>query len=87
MHTEAYTAVLDKVLPVVVRVHGGHHPELKDILSRYETLRENLRTGASCKEVAAQIEELTDHFTLPADACEAYTKVYQALEALVGAVE
>ena len=30
---------LDKILPVVVRVHGDHHPELLEVAALYEELK------------------------------------------------
>lgn len=72
-------AVLDKVLPVVVRVHGGNHHELHDVLKAYERFRAVYEKGNGEEEIA-EIRRLTGNYTLPEDACEAYTKVYQALQ-------
>ena len=72
-------ALLDKVLPVVVRVHGGNHPELHDVLKVYDRFRAAYEKGHGEEEIA-EIRRLTGNYTLPEDACEAYTKVYQALQ-------
>ena len=32
---------LDKILPVVERVHGEHHPELHEVAALYAALAEN----------------------------------------------
>ena len=58
---------LNKILPVVERVHSDHHPELKQNPSR---------------EVFDKLREVTKNYTLPEDACQAYTKVYNMLEEL-----
>lgn len=75
-------AVLDKVLPVVVRVHGGNHPELSDIFASYGTLKNAILDGTDTSSAVAEIRRLTDGYTLPADACQAYTKVYNALKTI-----
>ena len=83
MNVKENLAVLDKVLPVVVRVHGGNHPELSDIFSQYQEMKKKLEAGKDASENAAAIEKLTNGFKLPDDACQAYTKVYAALEAII----
>ena len=75
---EEEIAVLDKVLPVVVRVHGGVHAELSEVFSAYKKLRAALTEGGDQKGPMDEIMRLTDHLKLPADACDAYKKVYKA---------
>ena len=70
---------LDKILPVVVRVHGEHHPELHQVADLYAQLKE-----APSAAVIAQLEEITGNFTAPADACHTFRKTYADLEALAG---
>ena len=74
-------AVLNKVLPVVVRVHGKEHLELKDVLDAYERFKVSFENGKGESELE-EIRELTDHYTLPSDACEAYAKVYDAFKSI-----
>lgn len=77
--------ILDKFLPKVVRVHGSEHPELADILTQYNLLKDALLADAESEtaaQIRAEIDRLTDHFTLPADACPAYEKVYENLKEL-----
>ncbi|MDO4465677.1 MAG: iron-sulfur cluster repair di-iron protein, ric [Bacillota bacterium] len=68
---------LDKILPVVDRVHGDHHPELHKVLELYNTLKEN-----ASKEVFEKLREVTTDYTIPSDACPTYEKTYRLLEAL-----
>lgn len=68
---------LDKILPVVVRVHGEHHPELKEVAKLYDAMKENRNA-----ETAAKLREVTGNFTVPGDACPTYAKTYADLEAL-----
>ena len=67
---------LDKILPVVERVHGDHHPELHEVAKLYGELKQ----GA---DVAAQLREVTGNFTVPADACPTFAKTYKDLEELL----
>ena len=73
---------LDKIVPVVVRVHSDHHPELKEVGQLYPQLRQALDEGNDAKkaEVMAALSEVTKAFEVPSDACPTYTKVYQYLD-------
>ncbi|MDO5000915.1 MAG: hypothetical protein Q4E20_01570 [Eubacteriales bacterium] len=64
---------LDKILPVVERVHGDHHPELH----RVAQLR-----NAPGAELFAQLREASGNYAVPADACPTYEKTYRLLEEL-----
>lgn len=66
---------LDKILPVVERVHGEHHPELHEVARLYGELKQG-------KDAAARLREVTGDFTVPADACPTFAKTYADLEAL-----
>ena len=66
---------LDKILPVVERVHGEHHPELHEVARLYGELKQG-------RNVAARLQEVTGNFTVPADACPTFVKTYADLEAL-----
>lgn len=70
---------LDKILPVVVRVHGEHHPELRQVAELYARLKQNpdVRT-------VQELRTVTNHFTAPADACPTFQKTYADLAALTG---
>lgn len=69
---------LNKILPVVVRVHGEHHPELREVGELYEQLKAN-----PTAEVCEKLRQVTNHFEIPADACPTYEKTYRYLETLV----
>lgn len=68
---------LDKILPVVERVHGEHHPELHTVAALYTALKEN----ADAQKLA-QLREVTSNFTAPDDACPTYIKTYADLAIL-----
>ena len=67
---------LDKILPVVVRVHGEHHAELSRVAELYAQLKQG-------QDVKAELEAVTNHFTAPEDACPTFRKTYEDLHALV----
>lgn len=67
---------LDKILPVVVRVHGEHHPELTRVAQLYTQLKQG-------QDVAGELTAVTSNFTAPEDACPTFRKTYADLQALV----
>lgn len=68
---------LNKILPVVERVHSDHHSELHQVAALYAELKQN-----PSREVFDKLRKVTKSYTLPEDACQAYTKVYNMLEEL-----
>lgn len=70
---------LDKILPVVERVHGDHHPELHDVARLYTALKQE-----PAAEVFAELRRVTGNYTVPADACPTFEKTYRDLAFLDG---
>lgn len=68
---------LDKILPVVARVHGDNHPELKDVLALYLEAKE-----APSAVVFSKIREITSDYAIPEDACPTYEKAFADLKEL-----
>ena len=68
---------LNKILPVVERVHGEHHPELHQVAALYEELK-----NPPSEEIFRKLREVTQNYAVPADACPTYAKTYRLLEAL-----
>ena len=68
---------LDKILPVVVRVHGEHHPELKRVAELYAAIKEE-----PTRELFGELRKVTDSYTVPEDACPTFGKTYEDLKAL-----
>ncbi|MCQ2507308.1 MAG: iron-sulfur cluster repair di-iron protein, ric [Dorea sp.] len=68
---------LDKILPVVERVHGDHHPELHQVAELYRALKEEAKA-----ETFAKLREVTSNYTVPEDACPTYIKTYHDLKVL-----
>lgn len=76
MNTEII-AELDKILPVVARVHGEHHPELHDVKNLYEKLK-----AEPNEERFALLRKITSDYNVPEDACPTYEKTYRDLALL-----
>lgn len=76
MNEEAIVT-LNKILPVVDRVHGDHHPELHQVLALYEELKQS-----PSAELFQKLREVTGNYAVPSDACPTYEKTYQLLKSL-----
>lgn len=74
---EETIVTLNKILPVVDRVHGDHHPELHQVVALYEELKQ-----APSAELFQKLREVTSQYTVPSDACPTYEKTYQLLKSL-----
>ena len=72
-------AELDKILPVVERVHAENHPELHRVAALYTALKEQ-----ASPELIAELKAVTSDFTAPEDACPTYQKAYADLADLFG---
>lgn len=68
---------LDKILPVVARVHGEHHPELAQVVELYEKIKE-----CPAIETFEELRKVTSNYAIPEDACPTYGKTYQDLAEL-----
>ena len=74
---EETIVTLNKILPVVDRVHGDHHPELHQVLALYEELKQS-----PSAELFQKLREATGNYAVPSDACPTYEKTYQLLKSL-----
>lgn len=74
---EEILQTLDKILPVVERVHSENHPELHQVAVLYKELKEN-----PSAEGFEKLREVTENYAIPGDACPTYAKTYQLLKAL-----
>ena len=68
---------LDKILSMVVRVHGEHHPELREVECLYRDFK-----AAPGEETAARLREAARDFVVPEDACPTYARAYKDLDRL-----
>lgn len=74
---------LKQYVPIVARVHGGHHPEFHEVRKVVDAIMEKTKEAGTNKptlnEEFAKLRELTDNYTVPADVCESYEAVYRML--------
>lgn len=68
---------LNKILPVVERVHSDHHPELHKVAMLYQKLLKNPDA-----DIFFKLRDVTDGYKVPEDACPTYRKVYEDLAML-----
>lgn len=74
---------LSKLVPLIKKVHGKDHPELLTVHELFIQLKEVITQADAHLKVAelfSEIEKVTNHFVLPADACPAYKETYEILE-------
>lgn len=78
---EANDLVLDFYTLAMTKAHGAHHPEVFEVRKIYQQIEQKMRSGDSdlTKEFA-RLRTVTDHYTIPSDACGVYAATYQALE-------
>lgn len=69
-----------QLAPILVRVHGANHPELTQVRDLTLQLTQSTSSEAT-SSLFAQLRDVTKHYTVPSDGCEAYVSTYEALRA------
>ncbi len=64
--------------PILVRVHGAHHPELTQVHDLTQSIADTL-DPEQITALFAQLRRVTGDYEVPADGCEAFAATYQAL--------
>lgn len=74
---------LNQYIPIVTRVHGGHHPEMHQVqehfIKMFEKVNEAGQDIPDIKEELEQLRLITDNYKIPGDVCESYEAVYRLL--------
>ena len=74
---------LSQYIPIVTRVHGGHHPEMYEVQRLFNAIYDKtLKAGSDIPDLTdelAKLREITNHYTVPNDVCESYEAVYRLL--------
>jgi len=78
-----YNNKLNMYSKALTKVHGGTHPEVFDVRHLFERIDTELKRSNQ-KDLNLDIEfeslrEVTNNYTIPEDACEAFKGVYQML--------
>jgi iron-sulfur cluster repair protein YtfE (RIC family) len=74
---------LKQYVPIVERVHGGHHQEFHEVRKLFDTIMEKTKEAGTKKpelnKEFARLREITNNYTAPGDVCESYEAVYRML--------
>ena len=72
---------LELFIPVVIRVHGKNHPEMKEVGLLFEKIKQKVAKGGNDElgDEFKQLREITNHYTVPNGVCESYEAVYHML--------
>ncbi|HLS34320.1 MAG TPA: hypothetical protein VK039_12085 [Brevibacterium sp.] len=68
-----------ELAPLIERVHGANHPELTRVREITLALQEP-GSSARTAELFTELRTVTDNYTLPDGACEAFEGTYRAPE-------
>lgn len=80
---EKYLKKLEQFIPIVERVHGGNHPEFRDVREVFDIIlkktKESIAEKPNLDEEFSKLREITDNYKVPGDVCESYEAVYNML--------
>lgn len=86
MALKEHLKTLKQYVPVVARVHGGHHPEFYEVQKLFDTIQEKTKKGspkpADLAEEFSRLRAVTNQYTVPDDVCESYEAVYMMMAKL-----
>ena len=67
----------------ITRAHGQNHSEVFEVRELFKTMDKKTRKAKKTKPnldtELVRLRDITNHYTIPSDACEAYTAVYTML--------
>ena len=70
---------INKLLPIIKKVHADTHPELAEVLRLYLEMMQEEKPLAEKQALATQLQDMTQEFAIPEDACETFEKTYLLL--------
>jgi len=80
---EKHFEKLEQFTPIVQRVHGDNHPEIREVKALFDQInKKTQKADADEPELEAEFTQLrviTDNYTVPNDVCESYEAVYNML--------
>lgn len=80
---ERFFPKLQQYVPVVERVHGGHHPEFFEVRVEYNKLVDKYKNNESdLSEEFDRLNSITNSYKVPSDVCETYEAVFVMLKEL-----
>lgn len=79
-HMESEMDTLEMYTKAIAKVHGPHHPEIIEIRSIFETMKEKLATDTpEFSKEFEQLRTLTNNYVAPEDTCETTVATYDLL--------
>ena len=79
---DQYSKTLQQYIPVVVRVHGSHHPEIHQVQSVFVQMVPLMQAAADVSAHFLTLRDITENYHVPHDVCESYVAVYHMLQDL-----
>lgn len=77
---------LDLYTTAITRAHGKSHPEAFDVREIFESIQKKVEAAGESKpdlcEEFAQLQKVTDYYTIPSDVCPTYENTYEMLRDL-----
>jgi len=77
--------ILEQYAPVLVRVHGGNHPELEQVYDLFDEINTKVKEkGPEQADLTNEFQELrkiTNNYEVPSDGCGTYLETYEGLKA------
>ena len=75
---------LERLVPIVERVHGDNHKELHDVSLLFEELEGYYQSDRfdETSEIFEKLKHVTNNYQLPEDACQGYQELYSLLQQL-----
>ena len=85
-----FTRIVDNYFPKLemytlplTRAHGKNHPEVFRVHELFQLMNEKVKENTASKvkldKEFSELRQVTNHYTLPSDACETYEAVYSML--------
>ena len=78
---QKHIKTLEQFVPIVARVHGGHHPEFLEVKKIFDTINSKVKElqKPELNNEFKSLREITENYTVPEDVCESYEAVYKML--------
>lgn len=81
--SEKHLELLNQYVPIVAKVHGGHHPEFHRVHEIFDVLARKIKAAGLEKPVLDEefiaLRRITNNYAVPSDTCETYEAVYKML--------
>lgn len=73
---------LEQFVPIVSRVHGTLHPEIKEVQVVFNEILKNIKLNLSVEKEFETLRIITTNYLVPNDVCESYEAVYNMLKTI-----